>query len=342
MCVQFEGEEGCKIEPDRPFVFKTGRKDCTSTTDEPYKTYKREAFPDEHFNGTMTVRFMEEHFGFNGKETVAIMGAHTMGRFNPKESGHKYVWTSDFYAFNNQFYRNIAGKEDWFFDDDECTKVGDAWNNKGHAIWIAKMNEVYKSGGPIQWIQKKVACPNCPAKSYNRNHKRGAERMAQDRDCCLNKPEGAFCRPDNLGPQGSNVFERDDDFSQGCEYSHFIWGRDESALGSDMGLYHKFDVDLRGFPSGCPGLKAFLPSGNRFSDWGCTHPSEDGDDEWTQRGCPADCDKQDYVYPGDENTLADYVERYADDQAAWINDFIPTMEKMIENGYTDGELFVSH
>merc|ERR1712117_441538 len=261
--------------------------------------------------------------------------------------GHKYVWTTDFYAFNNQFYRNIAGKDDWFFDDNECTKVGDAWNNKGHAIWVAKMNEVFKTGGPIQWIQKKVVCPNCAARSYDRNQGRPSERMAQDRDCCLNKPEGAFCRPDNFGPHGSSVFERDDDFAKGCEYSHFIFGRDETALGSDMGLYHKFDVDLRGFPSGCPGLKTFFPSGKRFSDWTCgsdgrslDNPVEDS--EWTQRGCPADCDKQDYVYPGDENTLADYVERYADDQAAWINDFIPTMEKMIKNGYTDGELFVSH
>ncbi len=79
MCTQFEGQDVCKINPTRPFVFKTGRKDCDSSyTDEPYKTDKIEVFPDEHFNGTMTVRFMEEHFGFSGKETVAIMGAHTM------------------------------------------------------------------------------------------------------------------------------------------------------------------------------------------------------------------------------------------------------------------------
>jgi len=41
-------------------------------------------------------------------------------------------------------------------------------------------------------------------------------------------------------------------------------------------------------------------------------------------------------------SLADHVERYADDQEAWINDYIPTMEKMIENGYADGDLVVSH
>ena len=359
MCTQFEGEQGCKITRTRPFVFKTGRKDCdSSSVDEPYKTDKIEAFPDEHFNGTMTVRFMEEHFGFSGKETVAIMGAHTMGRFNQQQTGHKYVWTSDFQAFNNQFYRNIAGKPDWFFDDDECTKVGDAWGNKGQAVWIAKMNQVFRTGAPIQWIQKKVVCPNCADLSYERGG-RDPDRLAQDRDCCLNKPEGAQCRPDGLGPIGSTAFERDDDYSDGCEYSHFIFGNDEAALGSDMGLMYKFDVDIRGFPSGCPGLDTFYPSANRFSDWTCgidgrpwfENPELSWDDpnlsrvtenEWTERGCPADCARQDYKYPGDSLSLSEHVLRYADDQAAWINDYIPAMEKMIQNGYGDGALVVSY
>jgi len=359
MCTQFEGEDQCKINPARPFVFKTGRKDCETTLEEPYMSEKIEAFPDEHFNGTMTVRFMEEHFGFSGKETVAIMGAHTMGRFQQRFTGHKYVWTSDFQAFNNQFYRNIAGREDWFFDDDECTKVGDAWGNKGRAVWIAKMNQVFRTGGPIQWIQKKVVCPNCAARSYERGG-RHPERLAQDRDCCLNNvPEGAFCRPDGVGPVGSSVFERDDDFSDGCEYSHFIFGNDEAAMGSDMGLMYKFDVDIRGFPSGCPGLQTFYPSANRFSDWTCgidgrpwfENPNLSWDnpnlsrvtkDEWTDHGCPADCYRQDYQYPGDHMTLADHVERYADDQAAWINDYMPIQERMIENGYQEDELVVSY
>lgn len=201
------------------------------------------------------------------------MGAHTVGRFQQDMTGHKYVWTSDYQAFNNQYYRNIAGREDWFFDDDQCTRVGDAWGNKGHAVWLAKMNQAYRSGGPVQWIQKKVVCPNCAARSYERGG-RNPQRLAQDEDCCLNNvPEGAQCRPDNWVPgdvTGIKAFDRDDDFSDGCEYSHFIFGRDEAALGSDMGLMHKFDVDTRGFPSGCPGLETFFPASDlRFSDMTC-------------------------------------------------------------------------
>lgn len=257
----------------RPVVLRRGRKDCDDGAS--YKTEKKEDLPEEHFNGTMTVRFMEDHcYGFSAKETVTIMGAHTVGTFQhqQRQTGHKYVWTSDFQAFNNQFYRNISGKEDWFFDDDECTRVGDAWGNKVHAVWIAKMNQVFRSGGPIQWIQKKVVCPNCAARSYERGG-RHPERLAQDKSCCLdNVPEAAQCRPDNWAigsPIGNKVTERDDDFSDGCEYSHVIFGTDEAAMGSNMGLMYKFDVDIRGFPSGCPGLHTFYPSGNRFSDRTC-------------------------------------------------------------------------
>jgi len=358
MCTQFEGEEGCHISLDRPFVFQTGRKDCDTALEPSYKTEKMEHLPDEHFNGTMTVRFMEEHYKFSAKETVTIMGAHTMGTFHQHQTGHKYVWTSDFQAFNNQFYRNIAGRDDWFFDDDECTRVGDAWGNKGHAVWITKMNQAYRSGGPIQWIQKKVVCPNCADRSYERGG-RHPERLAQDRDCCLRDvPEGAQCRPDGFDAPGTKAIDRDDDYSDGCEYSHFIFGTDEAALGSDMGLVYKFDVDTRGFPSGCPGLATFYPSGNRFSDYTCgidgrpwfADPSLSWNDielervtknEWTDRGCPVDCPRQDYKYPGDSLSLADHVERYADDQDAWIQEFIPVMEKMIANGYTENDLVVS-
>jgi len=358
MCTQFEGEPGCKIYPSRALIFRTGRKDCETTLEPPYKAEKHEFLPDDHFNGTMVVRFMEQHFKFSAKETVAIMGAHTLGKFHQDQTGHKYVWTTDFQAFNNQYYRNLAGKPSWFFDDEDCTKVGDAWGNRGNAVWITKMNQVFKTGAPVQWIKKQVVCPNCAARSYERGG-RHADRLAQDRDCCMNGvPEGAQCRPDGMGPPGSPAVDRDDDFSDGCEYSHFIFGRDESALQSDMGLMLKFDVDRRGFPKGCPGLKTFFPSSNRFSDWTCgidgrpwfVDPSLSFDDpeltrwrrnNWTDRGCPTDCPKQDYRYPGDDLTLAEHVERYADDQAAWIEDFFPTLEKMISNGYGTHELVTS-
>ena len=83
------------------------------------------------------------------------MGAHTLGKFHQPRSAHKYVWTTSFFTFNNEYYRVVAGKEDWWFDDDVCTRVGDAWGNRGKAVWLAKMNQAFRTGAPIQWIQKK-------------------------------------------------------------------------------------------------------------------------------------------------------------------------------------------
>ena len=54
----------------------------------------------------MTVDFFKKEFGFTGKETVAIMGAHTFGRFNAGDSLYPYVWTSYGESlFNNDYYK---------------------------------------------------------------------------------------------------------------------------------------------------------------------------------------------------------------------------------------------
>merc|ERR1712094_21434 len=121
------------------------------------------------------------------------------------------------------------------------------------------------------------------------------------------------------------------------------------------GLIYKFNVDIRGFPNGCPGLdRSFYPSSDlRFSDMRCGVDGQPGfenplypgwkenDEDWFRRACPMDCEKQDYRYPGDARTLSEHVEHYADDQDAWIEDFLPTMEKMLSNGYTRDDLVVS-
>lgn len=55
-----------------------------------------------------------------------------------------------------------------------------------------------------------------------------------------------------------------------------------------------------------------------------------------------DCPIQDYTYPGDCESLSEHFLRFADDQAAWIEEFFPAFEKMIANGYASDELVVSH
>ena len=63
----------------------------------------------------MTVDFLKEEFGFSGRETVAIMGAHTFGRFHVEDSLYPYVWTSYGEAlWNNDYYKYVVFVDMYF------------------------------------------------------------------------------------------------------------------------------------------------------------------------------------------------------------------------------------
>ena len=51
-------------------------------------------------------------------------------------------------------------------------------------------------------------------------------------------------------------------------------------------------------------------------------------------GCPFNTGQ----YPPGSTPLKDIYEEYADDQDAWIRDFVPTLVKMLANGYDQSEL----
>ena len=48
---------------------------------EQFKTDKPELHPNPEGNGDATLDFFSEEFDFSARETAAILGAHTLGRF---------------------------------------------------------------------------------------------------------------------------------------------------------------------------------------------------------------------------------------------------------------------
>ncbi len=73
-----------------------------------YKALKIESHPNAVGNGKMTADFFEKEFNFTGRETVAIMGAHTMGRLHVQISLFRYLWaTREEHSFNNVYYKLI-------------------------------------------------------------------------------------------------------------------------------------------------------------------------------------------------------------------------------------------
>ena len=105
-CNYEAGKPECKIVLPRNFQFKTGRKDCTELGELPYVTTKHEEHPWAHGDGKMTTDFFAKNFDFSGRESVTIMGSHTVGRFNAHISLLPYVWTTKGeVSFNNHYYK---------------------------------------------------------------------------------------------------------------------------------------------------------------------------------------------------------------------------------------------
>ena len=94
--------------------FKVGRIDCSLSPNE--DAAPNIPFPSGDFHNSQTLNFFVLEFGFNADETVALLGAHTLGRAHAKDSGYEGKWVSgkvDSMAFSdrleNGFYHKMLG-----------------------------------------------------------------------------------------------------------------------------------------------------------------------------------------------------------------------------------------
>jgi len=328
LCLHNFGEPTCSVEMPRPFKFQTGRADCVERDPVlPYKTEKAEVHPNPVGNGQSTIEFFRNSFGMTGREVVALMGAHTFGQPHFQISMFPYTWTSkQTNLWTNDYYKMITDRPRWFFSPepgDACNKVGDPWGNIPETRWLAHTRKCTKRGGPIFWIHENYACPDCNLASI----REGAEGY-----CCKDVPEGQFCNADRAGPNEPDTSEHNwSPHNEGCEKFRLISGADEIALNAEMGLYREFEV-TDGVIHGCPGLEVFNET--------MTNPDNPryylgqmslGEDNWN--GAPR-CEKQRLEEPpGSGDPLHLIFEEYADDQSAWMRDYVPAMEKMAANGY---------
>ena len=73
---------------------------------------KKEFHPSPYANGPATLKFFADQFGFtNPRDVVALMGAHTLGGLDQRNSFFKYFWNRGEHSyFNNQYYKTIVSK----------------------------------------------------------------------------------------------------------------------------------------------------------------------------------------------------------------------------------------
>lgn len=296
-CHHLQGRPDCMVKLPQRLRFFSGRRDC----DHDFKTVHSEVHPDAQANGKATAEYFSTQFGFNGRRTVAIMGAHTVGRMHFPNSMLRYNWVKNGdMLFNNQYYRAMVGKKDYRFVGDSCEKSGDKNGEPPINRWLARAHNDMESGGPFEFVLEKKTCPDiCSTLKWKMA--KGQLNECPERNKCSHIHE--------LWRQGSEPLDK----------------TVESRLPAEMGLWLDFNVTSH-LPTGCTGLKDF----NK-------HQIAMGD-EWMWSGTngtkgEVGCKKQSLQMPSGSKSLSEIVQEFADDQSAWLKEFVPAYEQMLANGY---------
>ena len=104
-----------------------------------------------------------------------------------------------------------------------------------------------------------------------------------------------------------------------CEFWRFIIGLDEMAMSCEVGLYLDFGV-RDGAPTGCSGRLDNFHMGQwaQGKHYGVALP---------EGSCPRNL----MAFPSGSTPSADLIDLYADDQAAWVEDFSVALVAMLAN-----------
>jgi hypothetical protein len=336
-CHPLFGKPECKATMPRAFVFKTGRKDCVSGDSSllGYQTLKPESHPDPAWNGPKTVDYFASHFNFTGRQTVAIMGAHNLGKLHFAISLNRYTWkafSGD--LFNNGYYRNMAKMPDPYYaaqQADRPCNVQGVLNSSGatpESRWVTQVRGDTSVGGPVQWINEKNVCPCFDHRFWN-NREKGDQEF-----CCGSTTYTEGNDADGSGMQYKTTCTSGIDTTVGttCDRWRLISGFDETMLSSDIGLYLDFNVTDEGVPTDCPGLADFTPENWIIGQLGrgvqapYGHSTIDG--VKADAGCGLN--QQDSEGVGSLK-MHEVVELYAHDQAAFLGDFMAALEHMLQN-----------
>ena len=98
-------------------TFKWGRTDCddSPSTDEEFE------FPEGTMTRSEMMTYFEDHFGYTGKEVVALMGAHTLGLNDVDNSGYDGPYTGTPLALDNTYYSDMLPSSGYTWTNEETS-----------------------------------------------------------------------------------------------------------------------------------------------------------------------------------------------------------------------------
>lgn len=99
--------------------FKYGRADvdCSQCT-----LAVADRLPNENFSADHVMEVFRDRMGFSQAETVALMGAHSLGKMEPHNTGYAGKWDRTFAMLDNLYFSQIINKPWERFTVDEKTK----------------------------------------------------------------------------------------------------------------------------------------------------------------------------------------------------------------------------
>jgi len=108
--------DDCQV-PESGLVFQWGRVDCDTAP----TTTDVGNFPSANWDHTQVMNYFFNEFGFNDRETVALLGAHTLGNADTANSGYNGPWiTNELLFFNNEYYKKLADSSiSWIHRDND-------------------------------------------------------------------------------------------------------------------------------------------------------------------------------------------------------------------------------
>jgi len=140
--------------------FKWGRTDCPTAP----ATTDQHTFPVATVGLDATLASMKAIIGINTRETVALLGAHTLGRTRMADSGYDGAWVPNERTLDNEYYKALLkgwklqtlsnGKHQWIRNDQTIELNPD--------MSLAKAVAPDANGLPRESCRRQVNSNGCP------------------------------------------------------------------------------------------------------------------------------------------------------------------------------------
>jgi hypothetical protein len=122
--LEFIGRKNCETAQTTCFDANNNARECNATLGPHVE------LPSSHITSEELYHFFSEEFGFDIQETVAIMGAHTLGTLTREHTGFDGPngWVRDHLLLDNDYYHELVGGQSADASLDQLINMAPPWD----------------------------------------------------------------------------------------------------------------------------------------------------------------------------------------------------------------------